>query len=88
MADDLNFVLSYDEQEDWDVWWVDGPINPTFLMRMQLYQRVSHFPGMYNLARKNLLAKNLYAMKKICPEEFNFFPKTWLLPADTKDFKA
>jgi tubulin polyglutamylase TTLL6/13 len=43
---------------------------------------------MYNLARKNLLAKNLYAMKKVCPDEFNFFPKTWLLPSDAKDFKA
>ena len=27
-------------------------------------------------------------MKKILPEEFSFFPKTWLLPSDTKDFKA
>ena len=43
---------------------------------------------MYNLARKNLLAKNLINMKKILPEEFNYFPKTWLLPGDTKDFKA
>jgi tubulin polyglutamylase TTLL6/13 len=43
---------------------------------------------MYALARKNLLAKNLMNMKKVYPHEFNFFPKTWLLPADTKDFKA
>jgi tubulin polyglutamylase TTLL6/13 len=42
---------------------------------------------MYALARKNLLAKNLYAMKKVFPDEFNFFPKTWMLPQDAKDFK-
>ena len=35
---------------------------------------------MYTLARKNLLAKNLMNMKKISPSEYNFFPKTWLLP--------
>lgn len=42
---------------------------------------------MYALARKNLLAKNLMSMKKVFPEHYNFFPKTWLLPGDSKDFK-
>ena len=32
------------------------------------------------MARKNLLAKNLLAMQKYYPKEFQFFPKTWLLP--------
>jgi len=80
VADELNFVLSYDEDEDWDVYWIDGPITPTFLLKMQMYQRTNHFPGMFSLARKNLLAKNLMAIKKACPQDFNFFPKTWLLP--------
>lgn len=88
VADELNFTLSYEEEEDWDIYWIDGPIAPTFLLRMQSYQRASHFPGMFALARKNLLAKNLMAMKKVFPQEFNFFPKTWLLPQDSKDFKA
>ena len=42
---------------------------------------------MYALARKNLLAKNLIAMQKYFPKEYNFFPKTWLLPGDIKNFK-
>jgi hypothetical protein len=42
---------------------------------------------MYALARKNLLAKNLMGIKKACPQDFSFFPKTWLLPQDAKDFK-
>ena len=42
---------------------------------------------MYALARKNLLAKNLISMQKYFPQEFNFFPKTWLLPQDIKSFK-
>jgi len=40
------------------------------------------------LARKNMLAKNLKALQTEFPNEFNFFPKTWILPADLKDFKA
>ncbi|CDW87803.1 tubulin-tyrosine ligase family protein [Stylonychia lemnae] len=88
VAEDLNFNLSYEEEEDWDIYWIDGPVAPAFLLKMQAYQRASHFPGMFALARKNLLAKNLQAMKKVFSQEFNFFPKTWLIPQDAKDFKA
>ena len=42
---------------------------------------------MYALARKNLLAKNLISMQKYFPQDFNFFPKTWLIPQDIKSFK-
>ncbi len=80
VSDELNYTLSYDEDEDWDIWWLDGPVSPNFLMKMQNYQRTNHFPGMYCLARKNLLAKNLMGMKKAVSNEYNFFPKTWLLP--------
>ena len=86
--DELGFTISYEEEEDWDIWWIDGPVTPPFLLKMHNYQRVNHFPGMYCLARKNLLAKNLQSMKRICPSEYNFFPKTWMLPQDAKDFKA
>lgn len=87
-GDELNYSLSYDEEEDWDIWWIDGPVAPSFLLKMQPYQRINHFPGMNALARKNLLAKNLMNLKKVFPLEYNFFPKTWLLPQDCKDFKA
>ena len=83
----MDYQLSYDEEEDWDIYWIDNMIAPTFLLKMKNYQRTNHFPGMYALARKNLLAKNLQNMKKLCPVEYNFFPKTWLLPQEAKDFK-
>jgi hypothetical protein len=34
VADEINFVLSYDEEEDWDIYWIDGPVAPTFLLKM------------------------------------------------------
>lgn len=34
VADEINFVLSYEEEEDWDIYWIDGPITPTFLLKM------------------------------------------------------
>ena len=82
-----NFRTSIDEDEDWDLWFIDGPTIPALLVKMKSYQRTNHFPGMYALARKNLLAKNLIAMQKYFAKDFNFFPKTWLLPGDLKNFK-
>jgi hypothetical protein len=66
---------------------IDAPIIPSLIMKMKPYQRTNHFPSMYAIARKNLLARNLLAMQKFEPEEFQFFPQTWLIPGDLKAFK-
>lgn len=83
----VNMRTSIDEDEDWDVWFIDGPTIPALLVKMKSYQRTNHFPGMYALARKNLLAKNLISMQKYFPNAYTFFPKSWNLPADIKSFK-
>ena len=67
--------------------WHDLPVSPDFLAKMSTYQKVNHFPGMYQITRKNYLARNLLRMKRAYPKEFSFFPPTWVLPADTLDFR-
>jgi len=42
---------------------------------------------MYVVTRKNHLARNLMKMKRAFPEEYNFFPQTWLLPGDNTDLR-
>ena len=42
---------------------------------------------MFGLARKNNLARNLMRMHSLYPEECQFFPQTWVLPAELQDFK-
>ena len=37
---------------------------------------------MNSLHRKNNLAKNLYRMQEENPKDYDFFPKTFLLPMD------
>ncbi len=56
-------------------------------MKMEAYQKINHFPGMSNLSRKNLLAKNLQRMQEEFPDEYDFFPKTWMLPYDLHKLK-
>jgi len=46
------------------------------------WQRVNHFLGMQNIARKNTLAINLKKFLKSFPDEYNFFPQTWLYPSE------
>ena len=87
VSNECNLRSSTDEEEDWDIWYIDNIATPVFLQKMKNYQRTNHFPGIYVMARKNLLAKNLLAMQKYYPKEFQFFPKTWLLPGDMKAFK-
>ena len=43
---------------------------------------------MYQLARKNNLGRNLMRMKKFFPKEYNFFPKTYLLPTEYGELKT
>ncbi|MBN3288143.1 TTLL6 polyglutamylase, partial [Polyodon spathula] len=57
-------------------------------MDMKRYQKINHFPGMSEICRKDLLARNMNRMRKLFPKEYNIFPRTWCLPADYNDFSA
>jgi len=52
------------------------------------YQKINHFPGSYQLGRKNLLYRNLGRMKKYLPNEYDFLPKTWILPQQFEELKS
>jgi tubulin polyglutamylase TTLL6/13 len=67
IAEENNMRTSVDEDADWDIWFIDGPIIPSLLIKIKNYQRTNHFPGMYVLARKNLLAKSLLSMREWYP---------------------
>ncbi len=39
------------------------------------------------ISRKNNLGRNLNKMSKLFPEDYNFFPRTWMFPGDYHEFK-
>ena len=43
---------------------------------------------MYQIWRKNLLAKNIKKMERMYPGEYKFTPKTWQLPYEYNDLKS
>lgn len=75
------------DDDDWDIFWSDAAIQCDRLYRMKPYQRVNHFPGMHNLCRKNLFARNMQRMQKRFQEDYDFFPQTWLLPSEMSGFR-
>ena len=66
----------------WDIQWQDFGIHPEQLTMMLPHQRVNHFLGMYNIARKNTLSIHLKRFQKEFPDHYNFFPRTWLYPSE------
>lgn len=53
------------------------------------FQKVNHFPGTFQIGRKDKLWKNFLRLQtKFGKEEFGFIPKTFVLPGDVKALKA
>lgn len=51
-------------------------------MRLYSFQKVNHFPHSAQLGRKDCLNKNVYYMQIRFPKEFNFLPRTYILPQE------
>ncbi|XP_045558444.1 tubulin polyglutamylase ttll6 isoform X3 [Salmo salar] len=81
-------LLEAVEGEDWTLFWTDCSVSLDRVMDMKRYQKINHFPGMSEICRKDLLARNMNRMLKLFPKDYNIFPRTWCLPADYSDFQA
>uniref|UniRef100_A0A8C0QB55 Tubulin tyrosine ligase like 6 n=1 Tax=Canis lupus familiaris TaxID=9615 RepID=A0A8C0QB55_CANLF len=75
------------ETNDWTLYWTDYSVSLERVMEMKSYQKINHFPGMSEICRKDLLARNMSRMLKMFPRDFHFFPRTWCLPADWGDLQ-
>ncbi|XP_071484715.1 uncharacterized protein [Diadema antillarum] len=76
------------EDEDWTLYWTDWTVALERVMEMKKYQKVNHFPGMTEICRKDLLARNMTRLLKLFPKDYAIFPRTWVLPADYGDYQA
>lgn len=70
------------ESDNWNLYWTDLSISIERCKEMKRFQKINHFPGMLEICRKDLLARNLNRMQRLFPKDYSFFPKTWCLPAD------
>ena len=60
--DNWNYENEGRLNDDWDIFWSDCGILPERIAKMKPYQKTNHFPGMFQLSRKNHMARNLMKM--------------------------
>ena len=82
MSEKFGFKLNSPEDDNWDLYWADLSIDSDFVTKMKSHQKVNHFPNMNCLSRKDKLCMNLSRMLRFFDSEYDFFPKTWILPED------
>lgn len=75
-----------DEQFDCNLIWDDTRVSVEGISELKAFQRYNHFPAMSEISRKDALARNMLKMYKILPQEFDFVPKTWVMPTEFSSF--
>eukprot|EP00116_Pleurobrachia_bachei_P011144 sb/3471406/ len=81
VAEDLDYAICTEDSESF-ITWSDSTITSDRCAELKPFQRINHFPGMGEIARKDSLARNLGKMQRCFSEDYDFFPRTWSLPAD------
>ncbi|KAL8590371.1 hypothetical protein ACOMHN_011585 [Nucella lapillus] len=82
MAEKVGYTIAKEDDPNSYLIWNDCFVSTDRVSELKPYQRLNHFPGMGEISRKDCLARNILKMQKSFPEEYNFIPRTWILPAD------
>ncbi|XP_070195525.1 tubulin polyglutamylase TTLL7-like isoform X3 [Littorina saxatilis] len=82
MVEKVGFSVAKDDDPLSYLIWSDCFVSTDRVSELKPFQRLNHFPGMGEISRKDCLARNMGKMQKSFPEEYNFIPRTWILPAD------
>jgi tubulin polyglutamylase TTLL4 len=53
---------------------------------MNKSQKMNHFPGCWQLGRKDNMWKNLSKQRRTFPDAYNFVPMTYIFPYDFERF--
>ena len=68
-------VYDYEENEDkYDFHMFWGALKPEKYNKLKPNQRISTFPGCWQLGRKDYLSKNLMKQKRKFPSDYYFVP--------------
>ncbi|KAH9492090.1 Tubulin polyglutamylase ttll7 [Bulinus truncatus] len=82
VVEKFGFTITKDDDPTSYLIWNDTFVSPDRISELKPYQHINHFPGMVEVTRKDSLARNMLKMSKVMPDDFNFVPKTWILPTD------
>lgn len=87
LADALNDPAS-ESLTDWVGTW-GRHMKACMFKTMKESQKLNHFPGTFQIGRKDRLWRSLHGhMQKFGKREFGFIPRTYILPQDAKALKV
>ena len=66
---------------NWNILWT-GLQKSFYNNKFNICQRTNHFPGTYQVARKDNLWRNINRLKLLNPNEYSIAPMTYILPED------
>ncbi|XP_059930655.1 tubulin polyglutamylase TTLL4 isoform X4 [Gadus macrocephalus] len=73
-----------DGSHDWLGCWGHHMKSPLF-KTIEAHQKLNHFPGSFQIGRKDRLWRNLSKMRaRFGKQEFSFFPRSFILPQDIR----
>ena len=71
------------ETHDWNLLWIGHNPKANFYEKINIYQKISHFPNSFEITRKDRLCLSLTRMQdQFGKSAFNFVPDTFILPED------
>ena len=73
--------LKETKKSAWNVCW-GKRIKDAEYLQLNPYQKINHFPGTWNLGRKDALVRGLGRMRRRHGETYDIMPHTFLLPHD------
>ncbi|XP_008421838.1 tubulin polyglutamylase TTLL11 [Poecilia reticulata] len=65
-----------------DIYWHGVNFHDSYIMSGQ----VNKFPGMVEMLRKINLSRAVRTMQELFPEEYDFYPRSWILPEEYEQF--
>mmetsp|Transcript_95598 Transcript_95598/g.213961 ORF Transcript_95598/g.213961 Transcript_95598/m.213961 type:complete len:982 (+) Transcript_95598:195-3140(+) len=70
----------------WSLCWGGIP-KPEQLRGFHPFQVMNHFPGSWQLGRKDLMWRNIYRLQRKAPKQFNITPRSYVLPEDFRSWE-
>uniref|UniRef100_UPI00358E9F74 tubulin monoglutamylase TTLL4-like isoform X2 n=1 Tax=Myxine glutinosa TaxID=7769 RepID=UPI00358E9F74 len=81
-----HFTITSDARQ-WLLCWGKHMHSPAFRFLLK-HQKLNHFPGTFQIGRKDLLWRNLARLRKLFGrQEFGFFPQSFVLPFDLRQLQ-
>lgn len=68
--------------------WCDAAGTIEVASQLEPWQFYNHFPGIWAIARKVELARNLERMSRLLPNVYTFHPRTFVIPSQFGDMKS